>query len=968
MPTSAISRSLLPRQCYGWMVVAAVVLAPLVLLAAEPFHEPFDAAVATWKFHDRSGAVRVLQHARQRSRGHQQGAEQLRLLARAEGTRMRLEHAVPAARVFDEVAARVWVRSDHPGWVIGVVIVTPKIIDEETQKPVEITLAGDVYSDVGQWQELRVQTADKVVQDKLRTLRGRLGGAVDTGEMYVDRVLLACPLPNQECEVLIDDLRLAPIVTPASIDLISGNIDTTPTTPAVAFRLDRLQVDDRPFFPRLVLHRNESPETLAALGFNTVWVADYTDTSMLAALRKQHLWAAATPPQPQAESGDALSSHAAGLVPFSSSSDAVLCWMLGTRIEGEERSRLVHWIEQIEMADRRRNRPIAIDVLGEERLFSRDVGWLGSSRHSLQTTFSLVEYREWLSERRSLARPGAFCWTWIQTEPTPALQSLGSFKSAVPVLEPEQIRLQTYAALAAGSRAVGFWTTTALDDDSPMAKERACALQQLNLELGLMEPWLATASGLTRIPCTAQIPGAVDPTRNLPIGRSFSNTLHRDGQLRAHAQQQRLKQNDADELSAAVLRTEYGTLILPLWLEHQSQFVPAQSAAQEVTLTVAGAGETATAWEVSTTDVSSLRSEPVAGGRRITLPRLDQTAMIWLTNEPKWKDSLLARVQAIKSASAAASVELARLKFARVAKVHEALQTLAPQVPDGAQLIGRARLRLDRAEAALRARDDHTARLAAGETLQALRILQRAHWDEAVRSLSSPVSSPYTMCFQTLPEHWKLIAEIGRSRSRESRNLLPSGEFEDLDTLIAEGWRNEQHVPDELRARAELFPSGRSSRYSLRMACEPAAGVTPPRHLERTAITLTTPPIAASAGQILHISGWVKIRQPVTGHRDGLMIYDSLLGKPGALRFHDSSGWTKFELLREPPESTEWTLTFALTGMGDILLDDLRIVPQEPWRDESAPNDRQKVEPASGTRLFDRLPRLPSFSPPRRLP
>jgi hypothetical protein len=311
-------------------------------------------------------------------------------------------------------------------------------------------------------------------------------------------------------------------------------------------------------------------------------------------------------------------------------------------------------------------------------------------------------------------------------------------------------------------------------------------------------------------------------------------------------------------------------------------------------------------------------------------------------------------------------VELARLKFDRVAKVHEELQLLAPPVPDGPQLLGRARLRLERAETALRGKDYHQARVHAGEAMQSLRILQRAHWDEAVRSLTAPVSSPYTLCFQTLPQHWKLIADFGRSRSQESRNLLPSGEFEDLDTLIAEGWENEQHVPDELRAKAELFPTGRSSRYALRLACEPAAGVTPPRYLERPAVTLTTPPVPARAGQVLHISGWIKVSQPITGHCDGLMIYDSLLGKPGALRFHQKSGWTKFEMLREPRESTDWALTMSLCGMGDVLIDDLQIVPQERWQEGTSSTETPRIEPASGTRLFDRLPRLPEFPMPRR--
>ncbi|HET6422174.1 MAG TPA: hypothetical protein VFG20_00740 [Planctomycetaceae bacterium] len=970
MPTTTTPRPLKTasnRAC--WLAVLFVVV-PAIATAAEPFHEPFDAAVPTWKFVDPTASARVLQHARQRDRGRQQGAEHLRLLARKEGSRIRLEHAVPAARVFEEVTARLWIRSDHPGWVLGVVIVLPGITDPETGKPAEITLAGDYYSEAGQWRELRVQTADRLIKQRLVLLRAQLGGAVDPGEMVIDRVVLACPLPNQECELLLDDLRLAPIVAPSSatVQQTSAVIEPAQTVPAVSFRLDRLQTGGQPFFPRLVRHRQESPDALAALGFNTVWIGDYTDTALLTALRKQQLWAAATPPQPQTESGDTLNSQSAGLVPFSASSDAILCWMLGTRVESDERSRLVPWIEQIEMADRRRNRPIAVDVLGEERLFSRDVGWLGSSRHPLQTSFSLIEYRDWLAERRSLARPGAFCWTWVQTEPSPALQALGGEKGAVPVIEPEQIRLQTYAALSAGCKAIGFWTNTPLESDSAIDRERALALQQLNLELGLMEPWLATASGLSRETCTARTPGSVDPVRNAPIGNSLPNNIERAGQLRAHASQQRQRQREAEEISVTVLRTEFGTLVLPMWLEQQSQFVPSQSAAQDVTFTIPGTGETATAWEVSTTEVTSLRSETVAGGRRITLPRLDQTSMIWLTNKPEYKESLVSRVQAIKAPSAAASVELARLKFARVAKVHEALQTLAPSIPDGPQLLGRAKLRLERAESALQARDYHTARLAATESMQALRILQRAHWDEAVHSLSSPVSSPYSLCFQTLPQHWKLVADFGRSRSRGSRNLLPSGEFEDLDTLIAEGWQNEQHVPDELRARAELFPSGRSSRYSLRMACEPAAGVAPPRHLERAAVTFTTPPIPARAGQILHISGWVKIRQPITGHRDGLMIYDSLLGKPGALRFHQAGNWTQFELLREATESTEWTLTMALTGMGDVLIDDLRIMPQEPWPEGTSPSDAPKIEPASGTSGFlDRLPRLPTFSPlPRR--
>jgi hypothetical protein len=66
------------------------------------------------------------------------------------------------------------------------------------------------------------------------------------------------------------------------------------------------------------------------------------------------------------------------------------------------------------------------------------------------------------------------------------------------------------------------------------------------------------------------------------------------------------------------------------------------------------------------------------------------------------------------------------------------------------------------AEKALERRDFDAARQMAADAMQLQRILQRAHWNDAVRKLSSPVSSPYAISFQTLPEHWRLINSVKR--------------------------------------------------------------------------------------------------------------------------------------------------------------------------------------------------------------
>ena len=40
---------------------------------------------------------------------------------------------------------------------------------------------------------------------------------------------------------------------------------------------------------------------------------------------------------------------------------------------------------------------------------------LGVHRWPLLTGMELTSYRDWLTQRRQLAQPGAFCWTWVQT-------------------------------------------------------------------------------------------------------------------------------------------------------------------------------------------------------------------------------------------------------------------------------------------------------------------------------------------------------------------------------------------------------------------------------------------------------------------------------------------------------------------------------------------------------------------------
>ena len=142
-------------------------------------------------------------------------------------------------------------------------------------------------------------------------------------------------------------------------------------------------------------------------------------------------------------------------------------------------------------------RPIAVDVSDGCQAYSRGVEqvMLGIHRWPLLTGMELTSYRDWLTQRRQLAQPGAFCWTWIQTHmPDWFLATAYDRGPDGAVIEPlgpqaEQIRLMAYTAIGSGYRGLGFWSDRFLAD-SHTGRDRLLALALLNQEMEMLEPIL----------------------------------------------------------------------------------------------------------------------------------------------------------------------------------------------------------------------------------------------------------------------------------------------------------------------------------------------------------------------------------------------------------------------------------------------------------------------------------------------
>src|SRR5262249_19767257 len=137
-------------------------------------------------------------------------------------------------------------------------------------------------------------------------------------------------------------------------------------------------------------------------------------------------------------------------------------------------------------------RPLSADVWDGFQPYSRNVNLLGVHRWPLMTGLELPQYRDWLNQRRLLANPGTFTWTWVQTHlPDWHTNLVYDRSNAAPFAEPvgplpEQIRLLTYTALSSGCRGLGFWSDRFLAD-SHQGRDRLLELALLNQEIQLLE-------------------------------------------------------------------------------------------------------------------------------------------------------------------------------------------------------------------------------------------------------------------------------------------------------------------------------------------------------------------------------------------------------------------------------------------------------------------------------------------------
>ncbi|MGC1273378.1 MAG: hypothetical protein WBC44_06690 [Planctomycetaceae bacterium] len=914
--------------------------------AADSFVESFDEGDTTWRVEHGPTALRLVSHRRQRHMLHGgKGAELYQAQVREAGSEVVFRHSLKPAVAIEDLRLSVWIKSNQPGLRLCMRLIFPDESDPETGGPLTALVVGDQYRAADEWQEMTCTANADAIQDTIRRTRYRANGrTLSTEGLYVDQAVLTAtvqPTPAA-IEVLFDDLSFSPIVPPARTnELLTVGLDVPEPDRPVEFRLNHLSVEGEPFFPIIAPYHGDAGETIADFaetGINVAWILDWRDDALLAALRDAGLWATATPPRATGEQGEVLGAREAGLPPFGDETRPILFWNLGPRIPAYTLDELIGWVSQLRSADVVYDRPTLADVTGGEYAFSSHVDLLAASRHITNTAIAFEHYRDWLRSSRKEAFLNTFFWTWIQTEPTAQTILARAAAGHLPVIiEPSQIRLQVYAALQAGCRGIGYWKTTPFGAESPGAEERRLTLARLNMELELLEPLLATGD-------KPGVPVAFDVSSAKPgsDGRRVRPSYH---QITMTGPQPATtpfapSERPPGTAEAVLIKTDLGPLLIAVWYGESAQFCPGQMAKHDMKIVVPGVAETAAAWLLTPTGIRHLPDKPVAGGKEITIERFDQTAAVLFTTDQSVIGRFDRVVSQLAPKTARFAVELARMKRQRVVNVHQQLSEVTQALPDGPAMLQTADKHLALAENLLAQNNYDAARQSADDALQALRMLQRYHWEDAVRQFPSPLASPHAVCFSTLPDHYRLIAAVGPSLRHPpaDANLLATGEFENYDQILSEGWTHTAVESPSLAAGGALIATDpKQGRYSLQLVARHKESAAAPGQTGEGAVVFRSPAMSVSAGQVLHISGWVRVVGEIPDHLDGATVHDNLLGPSAGLRWTKTSGWQFFEMLREVPVDGNFDVTLTLHGAGEVHFDDLRVIAHSPRASIAAP-------------------------------
>lgn len=855
----------------------------------------FDGPELSWQHLDPRPGAKIVSHGLTQEDARQgTGSERLTVAAPGDEA-MHFACRVGRLPVLDELEARLWVKSDRPGVTLAARVVLPRTIDAKTGATKTVFLHGEQIESPGRWQQLRLSDVPALLAAQTRIVRASAHSNVDAREAFVDAIVLIVPGGESNTTVWTDALEVEGVVLPAAAEttgdprampavfaapaMQSAPPTASPSTPVAnetRFQGTTLMVGGRPFLLRAIEWNHEPFAYLAERGFNTVWLDEPATREQSAEAARAGLWLVCTPP----------SQNDITTIGIDAALDRVLAWHLGSTASPSELERMRSWADQLRNKDPIVGRPVIIAPRGD---------WLPASRiadalvadHPAAGSLSREDYCQWLASVPLVARPGTPLWASIPTQPGPrtrkqlaALAPGGKLPTTA--LDSRQIELLVESAATNGYRAFVFQSDSPLDASDELTQRRAVLLEKINDQLDSISPWLT-------------------------IGKQIGDATSVDGTVEGI-----VLQAERARLLVITSRNDAAT----------SGKTRGANVPEQLVFIVAGIPASNEAYLLSPVGLQALESKRIAGGIRIVLDR-EAEGSILMTEDSAVTAALRQRLARRGGRAAHLQFALANSRLRSLSSAAGQLQRLQINSKSLDQAIGAANGSLRTVSPLLASRNfeaaynrSHSAEALLSSSLDALR-----GQFQAGPALSS---TPFRTDAGALARQAEFETSLASLRGGE--NQLAGGDFEDLQQIKQLGWRHVEDPIAGIQARVQLTGRGpQEGRYCLELSALPTAAAGAPQIVAHPLVWVTSPPVRAAAGEVIEISGWVRVTQPITGSIAGLEIGDSLGGRELALRVRSTNDWQPFRLVRGTDETREMTVSFALTGIGSAAIDGVMI-------------------------------------------
>lgn len=718
-----------------------------------------------------------------------------------------------------------------------------------------------------------------------------------------------------------------------------------------------LHVDDIPIGVRAIEYRGEPLAFLRQLEFNTVWVKGRPTLELLQEAKDAGVWIICTPPGPSeleaakrysANPPTALERMAmAGSPVLDPIYDNVLVWNLGDECTNPEHPSNAQWATVLQGADRIRRRPILCTARSGVREYSRTVDILMMDRQPLMSSLDFNELAQWQKAYPNLARPDTAFWGTIQTDPDPKLANqwilFGGNVQDMLAITHEQIKMQVFQALAVGTHGLLFTSNTPLTNNDPATEYRRTSLELINWELQMTEEWFSSGSPRPSV----------------------------------------IKTSKRGKMSSAVIQSGRTRLLIPVWTERESQLAVGGAVEGSVKYVISGIPETYYAYHLIPGQLTPLKTERVAGGIEVELEEVNLNTLIYF-GEP---DEVFARIEKnAKTIGPRAAYLACKLADMQLASTKQVLSLLKQAIESGTvpvhpgdnmpvilmqeyesdlssikETIERAKLATQQPPVSY-----SMAYIQAEKATRGLRVRARDLLRQATRHDLNPCMMPVSVSLATLPHYLAACQRLAGAALGPNR-LPCQGGMEDTLLWNQSGWEARRQRVDGIASPSLSIThlAKHSGQSGLRIAVQATSLEEKPIQLETEPIWIRTPPVSVAMGEMLCVSGWVRIPKPLESSVDGLKVFDTLGGESQALRFLQTKGqWKWFAFYRYVPADGPYYVFFSMQGIGEVHLDDLCISSVEFAVPQPVPVAPAPTPTPSWQRLinpFQYFPPLPSW-------